>query len=68
MPNLNTFPEDYTDIEYVSQLYKAKSGYYTRIKGVEDGEKGIYNPPTKEGYYYDEYIRNYNLALSGLPF
>ncbi|HZK95463.1 MAG TPA: hypothetical protein VFC67_14740 [Prolixibacteraceae bacterium] len=58
----------FTDSTWIEQLFKSKSGYYARNKGWEDGDKQITSPPCKQGYYYDEYMKNNRDSLNGLPF
>ena len=64
----NVLPAYFSDFDCVNHLHKSKSGYYVGVKGWNDGVDKNCNPPTKVGYYFDEYISQYRLALSGLPF
>jgi hypothetical protein len=64
----NVLPAYFSDEQCVNQLHKSKSGYFVRLKGWNDGVDKNCNPPTKEGYYFDEYMSQYRLAQSGLPF
>lgn len=61
-------PAYFSDYDCVNHLHKVRSGYYVRDKGWNHGVEKTCNPPTKEGYYHDEYMSKYKLALSGLPF
>ena len=61
-------PAHYSDSDNINQIFKCKSGYYVSEKGWIDGEEKKCNPPTKSGYYYDEYMSQYIFASTGLPF
>jgi len=61
-------PAYFSDFDCVNHLHKSRSGHYVRVKGWNDGVDKICNPPSKEGYYHDEYMSQYRLALLGLPF
>lgn len=64
----NDLPAYYSDFDCVNHLHKGRSGNYVRVKGWNDGVDKNYNPPVKQGYYYDEYTNRYELAISGMPF
>lgn len=54
-----------------SQYYMRKilSGTLARIKGGNDGaNKNPPNPPAKEGYYHEQYMRNYETFFNNYPF
>lgn len=59
----------FDDETWVNQIVKSHSGYYTREKAWKDFEQGKQPcPPTKQGYYFKEYMAAYEDAQSGLPF
>jgi hypothetical protein len=61
-------PAYFSDFDSVNHLHKSKSGYYVRVKGWNDGVRKNCNAPSKSGYYFDEYMIHYRIALSELPF
>jgi hypothetical protein len=60
--------EYFHDEVWMDRIWKAKSGYYVRDRGWNDGESGKLNPPAREGYYFKEYMRSFEDGASGLPF
>lgn len=59
-------------------LLKRKSSCYASRLGFEHGnivycspdsiKETFPKPPAREGYYFDEYMNNYNQTKEGLPF
>lgn len=66
----NLINDRYVSDEFWTEIhFKEKSGYLARHKGQQDGwKKNKPNPPTKEGFYFKEYMQFYETYFNDLPF
>lgn len=62
-------PSDhFSQEDWMSQLWKQRSGFYVRAKAFRDGEKGITDNRFGNGFYADQYKLTNACAMGGLPF